>query len=307
MSPLHSEDRPIGRRAALRALGVSAGATVLAAVMGSCDAGLRSVPLVGSYADGRLKSRPHEPSVDPPEPGRRAVRIEGAHALLSVPERQSAGRPLALALLLHGGSGHPGGGLRIWSPFRDDADIVMLAPQSNEGGAWDVMVADFGPDVAMIDGMLSWVFDRFRIDPLQLAVAGFSNGATYSLSLGLTNDRSLLPRRRDLTGRHAARWVPRPSSGVHRPRHAGPHVADRRDEPAHRAAASLARLPPPVRGVPRRPPARDLHHPASVRLVARSSSSVSVALSAPITVPAAGLAAVRLVVAAHLLRRDRCR
>jgi predicted esterase len=166
---------------------VSAGATVLAAVMGSCDAGLRSVPLVGSYADGRLKSRPHEPSVDPPEPGRRAVRIEGAHALLSVPERQSAGRPLALALLLHGGSGHPGGGLRIWSPFRDDADIVMLAPQSNEGGAWDVMVADFGPDVAMIDGMLSWVFDRFRIDPLQLAVAGFSNGATYSLSLGLTN------------------------------------------------------------------------------------------------------------------------
>jgi phospholipase/carboxylesterase len=64
---------------------------------------------------------------------------------------------------------------------------VMLAPQSNEGGAWDVMVADFGPDVAMIDGMLSWVFDRFRMDPLRLAVAGFSNGATYSLSLGLTN------------------------------------------------------------------------------------------------------------------------
>ena len=136
MSPLSG--RSISRRAALRALG----ATAVAAVVGSCDAAFRSVPFVGSYADGRLEARPREPSIDPPEPGRRMAQIEGSQALLSIPARSSE-RPLALALLLHGGSGNPGGGLRIWSPFRDDADVVMLAPQSNEGGAWDVMVTDF--------------------------------------------------------------------------------------------------------------------------------------------------------------------
>lgn len=49
------------------------------------------------------------------------------------------------------------------------------------------MVGGFGSDAAMIDEALRWVFERFAIDPSHLAVAGFSNGGTYSLSLGLTN------------------------------------------------------------------------------------------------------------------------
>lgn len=49
------------------------------------------------------------------------------------------------------------------------------------------MVGGFGSDAAMIDEALRWVFERFAIDPSHLAVAGFSNGGTYSLSPGLTN------------------------------------------------------------------------------------------------------------------------
>ncbi len=39
----------------------------------------------------------------------------------------------------------------------------------------------------MIDEELEWVFDRFRIRRSSMAIGGFSNGATYALSLGLTN------------------------------------------------------------------------------------------------------------------------
>jgi phospholipase/carboxylesterase len=38
-----------------------------------------------------------------------------------------------------------------------------------------------------IDTALAQVFDRFTVDPRHLAVAGFSDGASYALSLGLTN------------------------------------------------------------------------------------------------------------------------
>ena len=43
----------------------------------------------------------------------------------------------------------------------------------------------FGPDVAAIDQLLDKVFSQYEID--DVAVAGFSDGASYALSLGLTN------------------------------------------------------------------------------------------------------------------------
>jgi len=41
--------------------------------------------------------------------------------------------------------------------------------------------------VAFIDRALQKVFQQYPIDPDRLAVAGFSDGASYALSLGLTN------------------------------------------------------------------------------------------------------------------------
>jgi phospholipase/carboxylesterase len=75
----------------------------------------------------------------------------------------------------------------MWAPFAERTGTILLAPESQHGGAWDVMVGGFGSDVAMIDEELAWVFDRIRVDPRRLAIGGFSNGASYALSLGLTN------------------------------------------------------------------------------------------------------------------------
>jgi predicted esterase len=46
---------------------------------------------------------------------------------------------------------------------------------------------DFGPDVRFIDQALAATFTSYAIDPEHVAIAGFSDGASYALSLGLSN------------------------------------------------------------------------------------------------------------------------
>ena len=45
------------------------------------------------------------------------------------------------------------------------------------------MAHDFGT----IDRALAWVFQRYAVDGRRLAVGGFSDGASYALTLGLDN------------------------------------------------------------------------------------------------------------------------
>ena len=45
----------------------------------------------------------------------------------------------------------------------------------------------FGPDVAYMDQALHHVFERYSIDPGRIGLAGFSDGASYALSLGVAN------------------------------------------------------------------------------------------------------------------------
>ena len=52
---------------------------------------------------------------------------------------------------------------------------------------WDVIYGGFGEDVTTIDAALHKVFESYSVDPKGVAVVGFSDGASYSLSLGLTN------------------------------------------------------------------------------------------------------------------------
>jgi predicted esterase len=89
--------------------------------------------------------------------------------------------------MLHGAGGSSEGGLNPFLPLADDAGLVLLAPDSRQV-TWDVVVTGrFGRDAAFIDMSLAQTFARCAVDPSRIAIAGFSDGATYSLSLGLTN------------------------------------------------------------------------------------------------------------------------
>jgi phospholipase/carboxylesterase len=64
--------------------------------------------------------------------------------------------------------------------------MVLLAPDSRST-TWDLMGVGFGPDVVFLDQALRQTFQRCRIDPERIALGGFSDGASYALSLGLSN------------------------------------------------------------------------------------------------------------------------
>ena len=46
---------------------------------------------------------------------------------------------------------------------------------------------EFGVDPAFLDHALAWTFDRVAIDAQRAWIAGFSDGASYALSLGIAN------------------------------------------------------------------------------------------------------------------------
>jgi predicted esterase len=86
--------------------------------------------------------------------------------------------------MLHGAGGTPADALDLLRRYADRAGLILLAPKS-KGATWDIAQGGFGPDVAAIDRLLEQVFAEHAID--HVAVSGFSDGASYALSLGLTN------------------------------------------------------------------------------------------------------------------------
>src|SRR5829696_7429739 len=146
---------------------------------GGDEAGLAPPPAPPAEvsAQGRLLARPHESVDDPGKPGLRT--IDGA--TLYVPPGE---RPKTLVLALHGAGGYPAEPIALLRPYADTARLILLAPKST-GPTWDISMGGFGPDVAGIDRLLEKVFSEY--DVRDVAVAGFSDGASYALSLGLTN------------------------------------------------------------------------------------------------------------------------
>ena len=133
---------------------------------------------------GQLSVRPARPSRPPLPAGLHQLPGEDDSRLL-VPE-SAADAAGALVVLLHGATGHPE---RVLTVLRADAErdgFLLLAPKSRDY-TWDIIRGGFGPDVATLDRLLAEVFARFEVDPDRIALAGFSDGASYALSVGLIN------------------------------------------------------------------------------------------------------------------------
>jgi len=170
--------RPISRRDALRV------ALAAAAVAAGC----RPAPGVETTkrAPGRLLARPSPPTL-PPVVGRSPLGLaSGRDGIVYVPTSYNAGVPAPLVLMLHGAGQSAEIGIRPFLPLADAAGLVLVAPDSR-GTTWDFLYGPYGADVAFIDRALARVYERCAIDPARLIIEGFSDGASYALSLGITN------------------------------------------------------------------------------------------------------------------------
>jgi phospholipase/carboxylesterase len=147
----------------------------------------RPVNEPGAAPEGRLAARPRRTPVGTPAVGLQPLGLaSGRDGLEYVPRGYQAERPAPLVLMLHGAGGNAHHALDPFMKLADDAGVILLAPESR-GRTWDVLLDGYGPDVAFIDRALAQTFDRYAVDPVRVAGEGFSDGASYALSLAIAN------------------------------------------------------------------------------------------------------------------------
>ena len=153
---------------------------------------LRDVVVEGSAreagpSEGRLTARPRQRPAGSGQAGLHPLGLGGRRdGLVFAPTTHRHDARLPLVVMLHGAGGDA---RRALDPFLGSAEekkLVLVAPESR-GRSWDVILGGFGPDVAFIDRALEKVFGEYAIAPGKVAIEGFSDGASYALSLGLTN------------------------------------------------------------------------------------------------------------------------
>jgi predicted esterase len=153
-------------------------------------------------SDGRLKARPRSQSASQTsnsnssgntsrgestkrgEPIKLGVAQE-RDALLFVP-KSAPDAPLPLLMFLHGATQSADDMAWYLDSAPEETGVAILAPNSRDT-TWDAITDSFGPDVEVLDRALARVFEMVAIDAARIAVGGFSDGATYAISLGLIN------------------------------------------------------------------------------------------------------------------------
>src|SRR3954453_19127930 len=143
---------------------------------------------VGRFSQGILGGLPQRaPEVAPLTAGLSPLGLGGARdGLIWCPTDVDPDRPVPLALVLHGAGGVAAQMMDILLASAPWRRVVLLAPQSR-AGTWDVIAGGYGPDVAFISAALAHVAERQQLDRANLAIGGFSDGASYALSVGVIN------------------------------------------------------------------------------------------------------------------------
>jgi phospholipase/carboxylesterase len=175
--------RPVTRRQ----FGITASSALASVAFGeACLVATRN-----GAGDGRLTARPKTGATTTLTSGALGLGAGERDGMIQMPSAPAAGR-VPLLLFLHGATQNGAGMLRRIGPAADRAGVAVLAPDSRST-TWDAIRDGFGEDVAFLNRALEHVFGRLDVDPARVALGGFSDGASYAISLGLANG-DLFPR-----------------------------------------------------------------------------------------------------------------
>jgi phospholipase/carboxylesterase len=136
---------------------------------------------------GRFSFTHAEPAKGPLAPGRHRLGIDAERdAVLFVPAGLDERAAVPLFVMFHGAGGFPEKVLPFIEAHAEREKFLVLAPHSTYP-TWDIVIGGHGPDLERLQQALVQVTSHYRIDREHLAFAGFSDGASYALSTGITN------------------------------------------------------------------------------------------------------------------------
>ena len=145
----------------------------------------RRVNSTSAASDGRLSARPLG-NVKTMVTGKVALNGSGYRDSTLLVPAKAGGSAVPLLVFLHGAGQSAAEMLDYMGSGPEDAGVAVLAVNSIDY-TWDAIIDSFGPDVQSLNSLLAQVFQKVLVDPSKLTLGGFSDGATYALSLGLIN------------------------------------------------------------------------------------------------------------------------
>ena len=151
---------------------------IAAAALGSaCGSGVTN--------DGRLTARPRQ-GVKNTATGEIRLGLDSDRdAILWLPQ-STPERGLPLFVMLHGATQSAEDMFWYLGDAPQEVGIAVLAVNSRDT-TWDAIQGSFGTDVEFLNRALERVFETVAVDPARVAMGGFSDGASYGISLGLIN------------------------------------------------------------------------------------------------------------------------
>jgi phospholipase/carboxylesterase len=119
-------------------------------------------------------------------PGRHPLKLgDDRDGFVYAPSAYDGRTPLPLLIMLHG-AGNTSLSIRYSLAYADEFSVIVLAPDSRDERTWDGVLRSWGPDVDFIRDAVAQTLDRYNVDRAHAGVGGFSDGASYALSFGIT-------------------------------------------------------------------------------------------------------------------------
>lgn len=136
---------------------------------------------------GRLSFAHAVPGKPPLPPGRNLLGVAPERdSVLYVPSGLEPGAAVPLLVMFHGAGGSAEKVLPFLEEHAERNRFLLLVPQSTFP-TWDLTIGGNGPDLERLNSALTEIASRYLLDRGRFGFAGFSDGASYSLSIGLTN------------------------------------------------------------------------------------------------------------------------
>jgi phospholipase/carboxylesterase len=107
----------------------------------------------------------------------------GTTGLLYVPQL-ARGAAARLVVMFHGAGQTPHSVTNVLERHAREHRFALLLPKSTRP-TWDAIRGRVGPDLQAMSRLLSVCTDLTAVDPDQLSLAGFSDGASYALGVGI--------------------------------------------------------------------------------------------------------------------------
>lgn len=136
----------------------------------------------------RVEPRPPEARDEPSPTGFVWVERGPQRAFLLTPDEIDGERRYPLITVLHGAGRQDE---QLAKALRDEPerrDALFLIPRSRQP-TWDLIAGGGRPDLDFLEYAYDLIYRRYPVDRTRQALLGYSDGASYALSVGLSNPR----------------------------------------------------------------------------------------------------------------------